>query len=311
MRRRIAIVIAAFVAALVILPSAWYLIKNPERATLDEAARAAAPGRFVQTSVGATHYELAGPDSGRTVVLVHGFSVPSYIWDSTFVALAATGYRVLRYDLIGRGWSDRADVAYDAPTHDTQLTELLDSLGIVGPVDIAGLSFGGLVSAWFAAEHPTRVRTLVLVDPVSRARVLPDVLSMPIVGDFIWQTSVVPTMPAGQPTDFLHPERFPGWEARYRPQMRYRGFGRALRRAALASAQVDFPALFDKVAANGTPVLLIWGRQDPTTPFERHTDVTSRIPRAEFFPVDSSGHLPHMEQTPLVNARLVAFLGSH
>lgn len=311
MRRRIAIVIAWFVTALVLLPSAWYLLRNPERVTLDAAARAAAPGRFVQTSVGATHYELAGADSGRTVVLVHGFSVPSYIWDSTFVALAANGYRVLRYDLIGRGWSDRADVAYDAPTHDTQLTELLDSLGIVGPVDIAGLSFGGLVAAWFAAEHPTRVRTLVLVDPVSRGRVLPEVLSLPVVGDVIWQSSVVPTMPAGQPTDFLHPERFPDWEARYRPQMRYRGFGRALRRAALASARVDFPALFGKVASHGTPVLLIWGRQDPTTPFERHTDVTSRIAQAEFFPVDSAGHLPHMEQAALVNARLIAFLGRH
>ncbi len=311
MRRRIAIVLAAFVTAVTVLPSAWYLLKNPERATLDAAARAAAPGRFVETSVGATHYELAGPDSGRTVVLVHGFSVPSYIWDSTFIALAANGYRVLRYDLIGRGWSERADVAYDPPTHDAQLTELLDSLGIAGPVDIAGLSFGGLVAAWFAAQHPTRVRTLVLVDPVSRARALPDVLSMPVVGNFIWQTTVVPTMPAGQPTDFLHPERFPDWEARYRPQMRYRGFGRALRRAGLASARVDFPALYGTIASNGTPVLLLWGRQDQTTPFERHTDVTARIPQAEFVPVDSSGHLPHLEQTALVNARLLAFLQRH
>lgn len=308
MRRRLLLALLAFV---LVAPAAWYLIKNPERATLDDDARRAAPGRFVQTSVGLTHYELAGPDSGRTVVLVHGFSVPSYIWDSTFVALRAQGVRVLRYDLIGRGWSERADIAYDPPAHDRQLVELLDSLRITDPVDVVGLSFGGLVAAWFTAEHPARTRSLVLVDPLSRPREFPSFLARPIIGDFIWQTSAVPSMPAGQPTDFLHPERFPDWESRYRPQMRYRGFGRALRRAGLASGTLDFAALFDRVAATGKPVLLVWGRQDPTTPFEHHTDVTSRIAAAEFFPVDSSGHLPHMEQTAAFNARLFDFLGRH
>ena len=81
--------------------------KNPERGELDAAARAGVPGRFVTLSRGVTHVDVRGPDSGRTVVLVHGFSVPYYIWDSTATALAAQGYRVIRYDLYGRGWSDR------------------------------------------------------------------------------------------------------------------------------------------------------------------------------------------------------------
>ena len=42
-----------------------------------------------------------------------------------------------------------------------------------------------------------------------------------------------------------------------------------------------------------------------------HGDVTTKIPSAEFFPVDSSGHLPHMEQTAVLNARLLSFLASH
>ena len=32
-------------------------------------------------------------------MLVHGFSVPSYIWDPTFAALTAAGLRVLRYEI--------------------------------------------------------------------------------------------------------------------------------------------------------------------------------------------------------------------
>lgn len=308
MRRRIILlVLALFVAT----PATWYLVKNPERRALDADARLAAPGQFIETSVGRTHYELAGPDSGRVVVLVHGFSVPAYIWDSTYLAFSAQGLRVLRYDLIGRGWSERRDIAYDAAAHDRQLIELLDSLRLIEPVDVIGLSFGGLVASWFVAQHPQRTRSLTLVDPVTRGSELPSVLGTPLLGDLIWQTTVVPTMPAGQPTDFLHPERYPDWESRYRPQMQFKGFGRALRRAGLALADVDFPALFARVAATSKPVLLVWGRQDLTTPFNRHTDVTARIPSAQFFPVDSAGHLPHMEQTTAFNARVLSFMREH
>ena len=35
-------------------------------------------------------------------------------------------------------------------------------------------------------------------------------------------------MADNQLSDFLHPERYPDWADQYRPQMRYKGFGRAL-----------------------------------------------------------------------------------
>ena len=40
--------------------------------------------------------------TGPLVVLVHGLSVPYYIWDSTAASLAAAGHRVIRYDEYGR-----------------------------------------------------------------------------------------------------------------------------------------------------------------------------------------------------------------
>lgn len=54
-------------------------VRNPERLGLDRAARREAPGHFLTLGDGVTHYDGAGPDSGQRVVLVHGFSVPSYI----------------------------------------------------------------------------------------------------------------------------------------------------------------------------------------------------------------------------------------
>ncbi|MGB7874199.1 MAG: hypothetical protein WBL25_07430, partial [Anaerolineales bacterium] len=84
-----------------------YLGKTEE---LNEAARAGAPGSFVQLSDGCSHYELGGPPDGQPVVLVHGFSVPYFIWDPTFSFLTECGFRALRYDLFGRGYSDRPRV---------------------------------------------------------------------------------------------------------------------------------------------------------------------------------------------------------
>ena len=99
----------------------WSFPYLGETEELNEATRASAPGSFVQLSDGCTHYELGnsllpagapfGDNKGKgvraPVVLVHGFSVPYFIWDPTFEFLTKSGFRVLRYDLFGRGYSDR------------------------------------------------------------------------------------------------------------------------------------------------------------------------------------------------------------
>jgi pimeloyl-ACP methyl ester carboxylesterase len=283
---------------------AW---KNPEGAALDAAARAGAPGMMVTLSRGVTHYQVTGPETGPVVVLVHGFSVPMYIWDSTFTALGAAGYRVIRYDLYGRGWSDRPDAAYDGPMYDTQLNELLDSLHVTQPINLVGLSFGGFVTSHYVAGHARRVRTLTLIDPASSSPSMPAFLTMPMVGPWIWQVTQIPGKAEGQYEDFLHPERYPTWAEQYRPQMRYEGFGRALLRSAITMSLTDFSGLFANVATTGVPVLLVWGKQDQTVTIDQSAVVRTSIPRAEFFPVDSAGHLPHIEQAALVNAKLQQF----
>ncbi|MCI0668986.1 MAG: alpha/beta hydrolase, partial [Myxococcaceae bacterium] len=203
------------------------LLRTIEWQELDDAARTRAPGAFLQLSQGTTHYVLTGPADGRPVVLVHGFSVPSYIWDGTAEALAAAGFRVLRYDLWGRGWSDRPDVVYDFALFEGQLTELLDAVGLTGPVDLVGLSMGGALVAGYAANHPERVRRVALVDPFHRAADL-GLLEVRGVGDWLAHVTWAPGLAQGQRSDFVHPERFPDWAERYTEQMRYDGFVRAL-----------------------------------------------------------------------------------
>ncbi len=304
-------VVCAVVLVVVAGAGIAYVVRNPEIRTLDAAARAGAAGQFVTLSDGVTHYESLGPDTGRVAVLVHGFSVPYYIWDSTAVALSSAGYRVIRYDVFGRGLSDRPDVAYDGVLYDRQLSELLDSLKVSGPIDLMGLSFGGYVTAHFTASQPTRVRTLTLVDPVAVSRALPAVITAPVIGHILWQVMLAPTQADGQTTDFLHPERWPDWVDRYRPQMAYRGFGRALRRSAIMASGTDFRALYASVGRTGVPVLLIWGKQDSTVSITQAPVVRDGIPGIEFVAVDSAGHLPNLEQSTFVHTAMRTFLDRH
>ncbi len=285
--------------------------RNPETATLDEAARAGVSGKFVTLSPGVTHYDIAGPDSGRTVVLVHGFSVPYYIWDSTSAGLSAAGYRVIRFDTYGRGYSDRPDVTYDGALTDTQIAELLDSLGVTGPVDLVGLSWGGWITAHFTASHPARVRTLTLIDPAAGPVELPTHFTLPIIGPWFWQVIAVAGMAEGQMSDFLHPERYPSWVAQYRPQMQYKGFGRALLSTLRSVDHTNLSDIYRPVGRLATPVLLVWGRQDQTVSFENSATLRQAMPQLKFAPIDSAGHVANIEQAQRVNARMIEFFEEH
>lgn len=51
-----------------------------ETRSLTPELRDTLPGAFVRLPDGVTHYQLAGPEDAPVVVLVHGFSVPYFIW---------------------------------------------------------------------------------------------------------------------------------------------------------------------------------------------------------------------------------------
>lgn len=180
-----------------------------------------------------------------------------------------------------------------------------------GPIDLAGLSFGGYVTAHYASTHPQRIRTLNLVDPSNSRPKVAWQMATPLLGPYLFQVSAVPTMADNQSGDFLHPERFPGWADRYRPQMRYHGFGRALYRSRLNLAQVDFFGMYANIAKSGVPVQLIWGKQDPTIPVAQSLHIRRAIPSLTYVEIDQSGHLPQMEQAEIFNQHMLAFMAAH
>ncbi|MCF6277853.1 MAG: alpha/beta hydrolase [Anaerolineales bacterium] len=283
-----------------------------ETIALDDALRQSVDGDFVALPDGYTQYELSGDKDVETVVLVHGFSVPYFICDPTFRALTESGYRVLRYDLFGRGYSDRPRTRYDINLFVRQLTDLLDALNISIPINLCGLSMGGAIATVFTARHPERVQRLALFDPAGSRAVslglkfkfiaLPGVgeLTFGLLGDKILLTNMA--------ADFYDPDLVENFIAHYRPQMQIRGFKRAIL-STLRNKMLDgFPAAYRRVGATEKPVLLIWGEQDKTVPYAHSRDVIAAIPHVRFHTILNSGHIPHYERADEVNPILLDFL---
>jgi pimeloyl-ACP methyl ester carboxylesterase len=306
---KIILISLAVVVVIAFAINGLFLIADTELYTLDEAARKNVSGSFVQLTDGITHYELAGPDTGKVVVLVHGFSVPYYIWDSTFVKLVDEGYRVLRYDEYGRGFSDRPDKVYEASLLRQQLEELLTALNIQSVHAIAGLSFGGPVVTDFTIHHPSQVDKVILVDPFYPLESATPTKSSYPESFMRFMMALSPEdVVKGQLTDLKYPERFPQWTEQYKVQMQYKGF-----RHALISTRLHY-ATPEKMRANykelnelHKPILLIWGKEDNTTPFSS-SDELRKILQTEFMLVDDAAHLPHMEKASEVNSRIMQFL---
>jgi pimeloyl-ACP methyl ester carboxylesterase len=321
MRRRVTRVLKIVAIVLVLLAAATaayayvvYRRADQEKLTMDDAARQSAEARayggsYVRLGLGVTHYEMPGPTDAPMVVLVHGFSVPYYIWDPTFDTLTAAGFRVLRYDLYGRGWSDRPDARYNPDLFDQQLVQLLGALDISIPVDIVGVSMGGPIVINFAVRNPERVRKIVLFDPAyGKGFTPPWPLRTPLLGDFVMGVQIAPTMAASQRDDFVHPERFPDYFAKYSTQMHYKGFRNAILSTIRQFLSQDNTAAFAQVGKSGKPMLLIWGRADQDVPFALSDEVRKAIPQAEFHAIDDAAHVPFYEHPEIVNPMLIEFL---
>ena len=106
-------------------------------------------------------YADEGP--GPVVVLLHGFPLSRAMWDEQLAGLGSI-YRVIAPDLRGLGESPVPEGVYTMDAMADDVVELLETLEIMGPVVVGGLSMGGYVALSLAARYPTRVRALMLMD---------------------------------------------------------------------------------------------------------------------------------------------------
>lgn len=108
---------------------------------------------YIPTSGGAQlYYEVKG--KGSPVILLHGHSLDTRMWDEQYDAFARK-HRVVRFDFRGYGKSSQQTETFQF-THMEDLITVMDSLHIER-AHIVGLSMGAFVAADFLALHPERI----------------------------------------------------------------------------------------------------------------------------------------------------------
>ncbi|MBR0757146.1 alpha/beta fold hydrolase [Bradyrhizobium jicamae] len=107
-------------------------------------------------------YEVHG--SGSPLILTHGYSSTSAMWQGQIEALAKQ-HQLILWDMRGHGQSDYPDdpLAYSEALTVADIAALLDTVGADKAV-IGGLSLGGYMSLAFHRAHPERVRALLIID---------------------------------------------------------------------------------------------------------------------------------------------------
>ena len=297
-----------FPLALVLAPFAAEAVRRP----IHKRALKNAPGAVARLVSGNTHYKWTGPENAPIAVCIHGLSTPSYIFAATEQSLIARGYRVLTYDLYGRGYSARPGGAQNEAFFLAQLRALLADQKIDEPFVLLGFSMGGQIAAAYAARHFAQVDQLVLVAPAGLSPVsghrYSRLWTAPWVGG--WMARVCGGWALRKE---LIGQRdiatvIPDLELRQASETRTRGFLPALlssRRHLLSQTAEDH---HKKIYEHGTPVLAIWAAKDPVIPLSAMGLLAKLNPNAQHVQVPGAGHNVLQTHPAQVSEALRAFL---
>lgn len=268
------------------------------RIVMSDGRRGSAPGQFVELSQGVTHYHLTGPTDGPLVVCVHGLTTPSFVWSPLAKELNEMGFRVLVYDLYGRGYSDHQDALHDKVFFNQQLDDLLAKLEIEEPFHLIGYSMGGAISTGFAATYPTRVRRLILLASAGTSA-----LKTPLLR-FIRDRGIAGKwlMLAAYPFELrrgIRAEREAGpvmaaISESQEAQLKYRGFVPAVLSSLRGILHKPLEGEHLALRRNGLPVLAIWGGEDAVIPANAIGQMTAWNRDAAHEVIEDAGHgLPY------------------
>jgi pimeloyl-ACP methyl ester carboxylesterase len=245
------------------------------------------------------HYYVQGPAAGSPVVLVHGLGGRCEDWRNLAPFIARAGFRVYMPDLPGFGRSEKpSDFSYSMPDQAAAVVGIMDALELK-QVDLGGWSMGGWIVQRVAADHPDRIKRLMLFDsagiyeppawdtklftPTSAAELDQlDVLLMPHP----------PQVPGFIATDILRVSRQNGW----------------IVQRAMASMLAGHDATDSLLPQLKMPVLIVWGGLDHITPLSQGEKMHGLIPqsRLEVFP--ACGHLAPVQCADQIGPKVEAFL---
>jgi len=280
-------ILISFIASILITYFYFFSkLKSPETIKIPEE------GNLADLKNGKLYYRwfLPKEENGETLVLVHGFSTPSVVWEGVVPFLVDNGYKVLVYDHYGRGYSSRPKVKYTKSLYVDSLNELIESQKIDEKVNLVGYSMGGPIVAGFSEKFTSKVKSVSFIAPAGYMslhvswyqKLFYQILTFPLISQFIGV--VAPSIfYGGNSTLILSTEEDENHVPQnrlneiYSEQMSYEGFTRSL-----LSTIKNFNLFRDKSSFKGIgkldlPCSVIWGTSDETVPFEGHKEMQKDV----------------------------------
>lgn len=258
--------------------------------------------RLVETNGGQLYIETAG--SGYPLVLVHGFSLNTRMWDDQFTDLAQD-YYVIRYDMRGFGQSS-------IPTQ-ARYSHVEDLHAVLAHLDVAeaylvGHSMGGARVLEFALTYPDTVRALILI--ASGVIGLPWSPALAALMDAIWAQAKVDGTEAAKATWLAHPffaqaMRQPLVAARLKQIVAgYSGW----HFVNVDPGQGIEPPAAKRLSHITIPTLVVVGEHDVPDFLTTSDMLAQHMSNAQKVVVAGAGHMVNMEAPDQINAAMRHFL---
>lgn len=250
-----------------------------------------------------------GPRDGWcTVVFLHGLCLSQYEWElhqDYVVGCFSGSVRAISYDHRGHGQSGSAPVGtYRVEQLADDLQQVLEALGVTGPVILVGHSMGGMAALCFAgreqSSHRFEIVGLVLCATAAgrlAERGLGRMLTIPVLGAI---AAAVDRVPAAATRILATPLGAVCARMSHHGRASHQAFtavvADALSNAALATAVGFLPSLrrFDQYAVLpriAAHTVIISGGADVLTPATHAAEMAAVIPRAEHIHVPDCGHM--------------------
>lgn len=241
-------------------------------------------------------YQIFG-DGPRDLIIIPGWvSNLDIFWEEPtaarfFLALSRFS-RVILIDRRGTGLSDRVA----PPTLEEQIDDVVAVMNAVDSerATLLGYSEGGCMCALFAAAHPGRTTSLVLIGCYARW-IASDDYPFGVAREEAegWITQVEREWGGPIAIDVLAPTlaenaKFRHWLAKFFRSSASKADAVALLRMNMG---IDLRAVLPSIH---TPTLVLQAKYDRTTPPEAGRDLARRIPGAKLVELDTSDHLPYV-----------------
>ena len=252
-------------------------------------------------------YRSDGPDNGRPIVFIHGFTSSLETWDELAGSLS-NSYRTIRFDLPGHGLTgpDR-QARYSNDETAEFVDRLMSEQDIRNPV-IIGNSLGGLAAWKYAELRPDNVAALVLISPggFSINGVTDDPVPVPLMVQMYLQNAPEAGVQAALSALYGDPSALSEARVRtFRDLMLTPGNGQAFVERA---ANFTLPDPSEKLSNIEMPTLILWGTQDIMVPVSHGEQFAALMPNARLVKYDGAGHVPHEEIPDKVLADIQSFL---